>query len=241
MKRTYVLSSVMMLLSLAVAAAPAMAQQARGRQDRSEGRAQQGEGRANEGRAVPRAERAAPRRSEGPRVVAPRGNERRFDPPRSVRVRPYDRSYYRPYYQPYYRPFSRPYYTFRPRWSIGFGLWSGYPVAYPYNYGSAYPYNYSSVYPYNYPVGVPGAVNVAPGVAAAGGLSFSIEPSTAEIYADGEYVGQSIDFSATSQPLTLAPGRHRIEVRAPGFESIVFDADVSAGQVLPYQGTLQPR
>jgi hypothetical protein len=39
-------------------------------------------------------------------------------------------SYYRPYYSrpSYSRPYySRPYYTFRPRLSLGFGLWMGLP------------------------------------------------------------------------------------------------------------------
>src|ERR1041385_7745962 len=33
------------------------------------------------------------------------------------------------FYRPYY---ARPYYSFRPRVSLGFGLWVGYPVRYPY-------------------------------------------------------------------------------------------------------------
>jgi len=42
--------------------------------------------------------------------------------------------------------FYRPYYTFRPRVSLGFGLWVGYPVSYPYYYDD--PYYYGS---YGYP------------------------------------------------------------------------------------------
>jgi hypothetical protein len=51
--------------------------------------------------------------------------------------------------------FARPYYTFRPRVSLGFGLWLGFPVAYPYYYyayPSAYPSAYASPYPYPYRV-----------------------------------------------------------------------------------------
>jgi hypothetical protein len=55
----------------------------------------------------------------------------------------------------------------------------------------------------------------------------------------GQYAGTAADFSPTLPPLTLAPGRHYIDVRAAGFEPIVFDADVRAGQVIPYQGTLR--
>ena len=40
--------------------------------------------------------------------------------------------------------YYRPYYAFRPRLSLGFGLWAGYPVAYPSYY---YPYGYAAPYP----------------------------------------------------------------------------------------------
>src|SRR3954469_17387441 len=38
--------------------------------------------------------------------------------------------------------FSQPYYTFRPRVSLGFGLWLGYPVRYTSYYGYYNPYYY---------------------------------------------------------------------------------------------------
>ena len=59
----------------------------------------------------------------------------------------------------YYAPvrFLSPYYAFRPRFSLGFGLFIGYPVAYnssyyypDYFYPYAYPYPYSYTYPYPY-------------------------------------------------------------------------------------------
>ena len=45
---------------------------------------------------------------------------------------------------------------------------------------------------------------------------------------------------ATRQPLTLAAGRHSIELQAPGYEPVAFDVDVAPGQVIPYQGALPP-
>jgi hypothetical protein len=47
------------------------------------------------------------------------------------------------------------------------------------------------------------------------------------------------NFSATKEPLTLTPGRQSIEVRAAGYRTMVFDADVTPGQVIPYQGSMQ--
>jgi hypothetical protein len=60
--------------------------------------------------------------------------------------------------------FHQPYYAFRPRLSLGFGLWLGYPVRYtsyygyydpfysyyPYGYAYPSPYPYSNPYPYPY-------------------------------------------------------------------------------------------
>ena len=178
----------------------------------------------------------------------------------------------RGYYSPRYYGGSRfvgvgryyaPYYAFRPRFSLGFGLWAGFPVSYPYYYygypyGYAYPYPYgygyySYPYPYGYPA--PGYGYPAPGygyqtapqdqstpsAVATGGVSFEITPNTAEVYVDGSYAGTVAEFSPSSQPLTLSPGRHHIEVRSPNYSTMTFDTDVIAGQVVPYRGTMQPR
>ena len=188
-----------------------------------------------------------------------------------------------------------PYYAFRPRVGIGFGLYLGYPIAYPYwafpnpyVYGDPYGY-YDYGYPgYGYPgygyaapgyapgygsypapnraygsaapqadpntvTASPGATATDPNAATAqpgagapaqgqyGGLSFQISPANAAVLVDGVYVGTAGQFTATTQPLTLAPGRHHVELRAEGYQAMTFDANVAPGQVLPYQGTLQSR
>ena len=186
--------------------------------------------------------------------------------------------------------FYRPYYSFRPRFTIGFGIWAGYPVTYPYYYDYPYGYAYPAApYPYGYPpaqYGYPSAsqpynyppsnyppsnypasnyppsrseagntapdnyppqarggasIGVQPGSQQrnSGGLSFEITPGTAEVFADGAYVGNVAMFDPASEPLGLTPGRHHIEIRADGYQTMAFDADVTAGQVIPYQGTLQ--
>jgi hypothetical protein len=182
--------------------------------------------------------------------------------------------------------FYRPYYSFRPRISLGFGLWVGYPVPYPYYYD--YPYGYAYPYPvdpyaygyaapsYGYPAPAYAAPNQpsgyppndpssgypaygsagqgnsqaqqpAPSVgvqrgdeqSAPGGVSFDITPNTAAVFVDGTYVGTVATFGPTSQPLGLIAGRHHIEIRAAGYRTMTFEADVTPGQVIPYQGTLQ--
>jgi hypothetical protein len=147
-----------------------------------------------------------------------------------------------------------PYYAFRPRFALGSGLYVGYPYwAFPDPYLYGYPY-YGGVYPgySGLPSTVPNGVTVAPAPGATpegqaptqgqyGGLSFQITPATAQVYVDGVYVGTVGQFSATTQPLTLAPTRHHIELQADGYQTMTFDVDVAPGQVIPYQGTMQSR
>ncbi len=61
----------------------------------------------------------------------------------------YGHAHYAPYYRPYY--YGNPYYAFHSHFSIGFGLYLGYPVPYPYSYSYPYPV------PYPYPYSVPGS------------------------------------------------------------------------------------
>ena len=197
-----------------------------------------------------------------PQVVAPQVVVPRVAVPRVDVRRPNDHPAYRPDYRPQYRPgypssyYSgyrppyRPYYTFRPRVRLGFGVWVGYPVTYPhYAYAYAYPYSYPYPYPstppypytYSYPVSIyssyssPGAAPVA----ASGGLSFDIQPPQAAVYIDGRYVGVVSQFSPDQPPLSLAPGRHHVEIREPGFEIVAFDVDITPGEVIPYHGDLR--
>ncbi len=147
-------------------------------------------------------------------------------------ARPY-RSY-GPSYRSWYRSdyyYSRPYYAFRPRFSIGIGLWLGYPVSLP-------RYGYAPYPVYGYPSG--GYVNVTPGRAQYGAVSFEIYPAEANLYVDGTPIGRVGDFNPNNPPLTLTPGPHRIEVVADGYEPLTFDANVAPGQVIPYRGEMRP-
>jgi hypothetical protein len=46
--------------------------------------------------------------------------------------------------------FYRPYYSFRPRFNLGFGLWAGYPLAYSAAFYDPFYYPYGYVSPYSY-------------------------------------------------------------------------------------------
>jgi hypothetical protein len=202
-------------------------------------------------RTVPRqgVERAVPRQ-QGGGVDNRRYDNRRYGyaAPRYIGPRYYSGRYNGPRYAgPLFsiapRRFYRPYYVFHPRLSIGFGLWAGVPVTYydPYYY----PYDY---YPYaaatpGYVVPPPGSINVQPNQpnqANMGGLSFSITPDTAEVWVDGNYFGTVGQFTPESEPLGMPAGRHHVELREPGYQVGSFDVDIVAGQVIPYQGELEP-
>lgn len=203
--------------------------------------------------------------SRGPRAIVGAGQTRRY----GTVVRPYGFVGSGVFRGPI--TFYRPYYSFRPRISLGFGLWAGFPIAYPYDWGYYDPFYapYYSAAPYPYPV-APGAypdpalndpagppayppssypqqsgsvgvepTNPSPSQQDMGGVSFQISPAGAEIFVDGQRAGTVDQFTPTSQPLGLAAGPHRIEIRAAGYKSMDFDVDIVAGQVIPYQGTLE--
>ena len=71
-----------------------------------------------------------------------------------------------------------------------------------------------------------------------GTVRFDVTPKDAEVFADGYYAGLVDDFSGDAQRLTLTPGRHHIELRAKGYESVEFDVNVQPGQPIDYRNTL---
>jgi PEGA domain len=145
--------------------------------------------------------------------------------------------------------------------NVGFGLWAGLPWAWGWGWGGGYPYygygyggypyygyGYDSYYPYDYPYDAYSSSGILDDSTAGtsgvdvnvGGLIFDVTPDSAQLYIDGNPVGTVSQFAAANQqPLQLAPGRHHVEIRAAGYHTVSFDADVTAGQVIPYQGTLE--
>ena len=164
-------------------------------------------------RAIPRSEVVVPRGGAYAPRYAPRYSPR-YEPRYGYGVR----GYYRPY-------------VYRPRISIGFGIFAGYPV--PWAYSFPYPVE---VYGYAAPRG---PVMVTPGSNAYGGVALEITPDDAAVYVDGTYAGLVRDFDGSTQPLTLTRGTHRIDIEAQGFAPLSFDVGVQPGQVIPYRGDLQ--
>jgi hypothetical protein len=157
-------------------------------------------------------------------------------PPPRYYARPYSgHAYVRPYgwttYRPYY--FARPYYSFSPWFSIGFGLSIGYPVSYPWTYLGTYRPRVYGDYDNSY------GYSVTQDVSVYGGLSFDIQPSDADVWVDGQYVGTVKTFTPYGEPLTLTPGQHHIVVQRDGFRGMEWDVTVEPGQVIPYRGAMQ--
>src|SRR5207248_4655174 len=84
----------------------------------------------------------------------------------------------------YYRP-----YIFRPRVSLGFGIFAGYPVPYAWRYSAP-------IYVYGYRA--PRApVYITPDMALYGGVALEISPYDADVFVDGNYAGKVQDFDGT--------------------------------------------
>ena len=147
----------------------------------------------------------------------------------------YPFAYSYPYYDPSYDPYGyvNPY-AYAP-YGYPATSYPAYPPASGYPPASNYP---PSAYPPD-GQGSQGSIGIQPNQANSGGLSLEITPSTAQLFVDGTLVGTVGQFTPTTQPLGLVAGRHRIEVRAPGYQTMSFEVDIIAGQVIPYQGAME--
>ncbi|MGD9904357.1 MAG: PEGA domain-containing protein [Vicinamibacterales bacterium] len=78
----------------------------------------------------------------------------------------------------------------------------------------------------------------APEPVASGTLWLDIEPrGIGEIYLDGYFVGTTLDVRGSVE---VDAGRHRVEVRAEGYQPIGVDVRVEAGGVVTLRRTLAP-
>jgi len=60
------------------------------------------------------------------------------------------------------------------------------------------------------------------------------------VYIDGFYRGTVADCRRNAAGLNLATGWHRLEFRAPGFETPAINVTVEANRTTSYQGELKP-
>jgi hypothetical protein len=71
-----------------------------------------------------------------------------------------------------------------------------------------------------------------------GGLALMTVPDSAQVFVDGFYVGLTEEFGAQGRPMTIAAGVHRIELRAPGYETLSFSVVIDPHAILRYRGDM---
>jgi hypothetical protein len=109
----------------------------------------------------------------------------------------------------------------------------------PYGGGGGYSPGYypGGVYPPGY-VEMPGQFAPRP-APQRGGLRVEILPASAQVFVDGSYVGLAEDFGIQGRSYDLPAGQHRVELRAPGYETASFDINTSANETTRYRGDLK--
>lgn len=153
--------------------------------------------------------------------------DRRLAPP--VRGDVYINPYYR--YSYYYNRYPYGYY-----WP-GYGFGVGYfydPWMWGYTPGYYDPYYYGG-----YGSGG-GYVRYREGeYRPVGSLRLKVQPRDAQVYVDGYYVGEVDSFDGVFQKLTIEEGAHRVEIRAPGYETAQFEVMIIPGETVTYKGDMK--
>jgi hypothetical protein len=152
-----------------------------------------------------------------------------------------DRDHYRGrYYDPYYYGGGYGY-------GFNYGGYYGYsPYYYPYGFGMGYGlYSGLGWNPYygdpmdSYYGGGGGYSSGTYNTRDQGNLKLKVKPRTAKVYVDGYFVGTVDQFDGAFQKLALNGGRHKVEVRADGFETAEFDVLITPSQTITFQGELK--
>ena len=72
-----------------------------------------------------------------------------------------------------------------------------------------------------------------------GAVRIKVKPRDASVYVDGYFVGKVDDFDGLLQKLHLSSGPHRIEIRAPQFESLSFEVLIDTDRTITYHGEMK--
>ena len=111
------------------------------------------------------------------------------------------------------------------------------PIYYPLPpYGYFFPF---TTYGYGYETSVTTAeVTPPPPEAETGFLRLEVEPRhLLQVFVDGLYVGTIADLG---DDIELRLGVRRIELRAPGYRTLIFDTRIEYDRTVVYRGTLEP-
>jgi hypothetical protein len=137
------------------------------------------------------------------------------------------------YYSPYpYGYYHDPYGYYGSYWYPGYAFGLGYFYYDPFWYG-----NYGSYGMQGYS-GYGGSGSGRYGYGEAGSLRLKIKPRDAQVYVDGYFVGTVDSFDGVFQRLSVEAGGHKIEIRAPGYETLQFDVLITPGETVTYKGDM---
>ena len=71
-------------------------------------------------------------------------------------------------------------------------------------------------------------------------LILDVHPATAQIFADGYFIGIPEDFRFEDGGAVLEPGPHRIDIVAHDYQPVSFDVNLARGQSATFRHTLTP-
>jgi hypothetical protein len=71
-----------------------------------------------------------------------------------------------------------------------------------------------------------------------GSLRLKIKPREGQVFVDGFFVGTVDDFDGTFQKLGIDAGGHRIEIKAPGHDTVSFEVLITPNETVTYKGEL---
>jgi len=74
-----------------------------------------------------------------------------------------------------------------------------------------------------------------------GNLRLRVSPRDAQVFVDGYYAGLVDNYDGFFQALKLDSGTYRIEITAPGYETLTFGVLITPGQRIRYRGDLRRR
>ena len=124
------------------------------------------------------------------------------------------------------------------------------PIVAPIYPGVYYPFGYPLGYPYGgmYETSIAEAYRMSMaetylrrqrGTARGGLMLQGAFPSAAQVYVDGHYVGLAEEFGAGGGAMNLDAGAHRVELRAPGYDTLAFSVMIEPNSLVRYRGDMQ--
>ena len=150
-----------------------------------------------------------------------------------------DGGYHGRYYDPYYGYGNYGYGYGSPYYGYGYGY---VPYSFGMGYGLYSGLGWNPYYGDPFDSYAGGSGSYSSGIYSTreqGNLKLKVKPRNAKVYVDGYFVGLVDEFDGAFQKLALNSGRHKVEVRAEGFETAEFDVLITPDQTVTFQGDLK--